>query len=155
MNAEPTTPLAAAAQSLLVFATAVTMFFIALLIKVIIKRPARADRDQWREATFDIFRVGPDLALLGFSTYLTVYELAWGQLGGAPEYLLKLNALLIPIQLLMLLAIIALMSYHDSARGSWFWGVYVPLFIGGLSILLSLAALVASYVGPSQPVKSV
>jgi len=148
MSPETIKTLTVVGQTILVFATAVLMFLIALGIKIIIKRPARANPDMWLEAKFDIFRVGSDLALLGLGTYLTVLEMSWKEASGSLVYLLVANAVLVGVQLLLLVMIIAFMSYNDSAKSSsWFWGVYVPLFFGGCSVVLSLITMLALLLG--------
>jgi hypothetical protein len=106
--------------------------------------------EKWNDAKFDNFRVGVDLMLLSLSTYLAVVELSWERIGGT--YLVNLNALLIILQLLLLIIIIWLMaSFYDSSKRPlswmWFWGVYVPLVLGGFSILFNVAFVMAVYVG--------
>jgi amino acid transporter len=138
-------------QTLSIFGTALGAFVIALVLKVMIKRPAKwppqdeVEKEKWREAKFDILRMGSDLSLVGLSTYLALYEAAQSKAGGLPEYIVKLNAFITIVQVAMLVVITALMSYHDTPNKSWLWGVKVPSYIGGASVILSMAILIAIY----------
>ena len=152
MSTDNQTLLAEAAQALNIFGGALVGFGIAFVLKVIIKRPVlkeHEEKEKWDEAVFDICRIGNDLALVGLSTYCAIFEMAQERAGGVPEYLNKLNTLLLLSQILILLVVTAMMSFCDEPKTpwSWFWGAGAPLVVGGFSVLLSMCTWLAIYVG--------
>jgi len=136
-------PLSLAAQAGIIFAAAGVSLLLTFLVKVLISAPAyrSTDPDEWLKAKYDLFRLGPDLGIIGLTTYLAAAHIAYEKVPTIAWGLMTLNELITPVQFIMLLATAGFMAYFpdhsDPNDRSWVKGVWLPLVIGGASVLLS------------------
>lgn len=128
-----------AVQALITVITMLGMFAIAFGIKLATKARAYGTA-RWGEAKFDLFRMGSDLCLLGFSAYFSAYKLAPADIAAG---LRDWNEPVVVTQVVLLLGTVLPMIFFDSpADGLTFRAVWGPLLVGGLSLVISAIVFV-------------
>jgi hypothetical protein len=90
-----------------------------------------------KEANFDIARNGIDLSLLGLSAYLSILEIVKRKAPNALGDMIEWNTAIILTQVLLLIIITFLTGMYDSPNDGWGKGVWLPMFLGWISVSIS------------------
>jgi hypothetical protein len=145
MSAENLLASTSGSQALNIFGTGLIVFFVTVLIKYLTNVPlfvpnSTATAAEKRAAHFDSLRVGIDMSLLGFATYLAVTQIALeNNMARAIQIVEKWNATIILAHLFLLIGAVLVTMLTNSPSKFFKRGIAFPFVLGWISLCISAA----------------